>query len=91
MLAADAPVWYASPMMPKALADTMERAQSWPSEAQEELAGYAEESEAGLRGGVYHAAAGELAGIDRGIAAAREGRFATDEEVAARFAKYRPA
>jgi predicted transcriptional regulator len=39
--------------------------------------------------GVYHATPKELAGIDRGLKAAREGRLATDEEVEAIFAKHR--
>lgn len=41
--------------------------------------------------GVYHATPEELAGIDRGLDDARAGRFAADAEVAAVFAKYRPA
>jgi len=40
-------------------------------------------------GGVYHATPEELAGIDRGLKAAREGRLATDEEVEAILAKHR--
>jgi predicted transcriptional regulator len=78
-------------MVAKALTETMERAASWPAQAQEELAGYAEEIEAGLRGGVYRATDAELAGIDRGLAAARQGRFATQDAVEAVFAKHRPA
>jgi predicted transcriptional regulator len=42
-----------------------------------------------LRGGSYDATPDELAGIDRGLRAAAEGRFATDEQVEAVFAKYR--
>ena len=41
--------------------------------------------------GRYHATPAELAGIDRGVKAAREGRFATDEQVEAVIAKHRPA
>ena len=78
-------------MVAKALADTMKRAASWPTRAQEELAGYAAEIEAGLRGGSYTATEAELAGIDRGLAAARKGRFAAPEAVEAAFAKHRPA
>jgi predicted transcriptional regulator len=37
----------------------------------------------------YRATAKELEGIDRGLKAAREGRFATDEEVKAILAKPR--
>lgn len=67
----------------------MERVESWPKEGQEELAEIAREMEAGLQGGAYHASADELAGIDRGFKAAREGWFATDKDVEAVFAKHR--
>lgn len=63
--------------------------EGWPQEAQEELAEIALEIDASLRGETYRATAEELAGIDRGLAAAREGRFATPEEVEAVFAKHR--
>jgi hypothetical protein len=42
-----------------------------------------------LKGGACDATSEELKGIDRGLKAAREGRFASDEEVEAVFAKYR--
>jgi predicted transcriptional regulator len=76
-------------MTAKALREAMQRVESWPEEAQEELAQIALEIDAGLKGGTYKATAEELAGIDRGLKAAREGRFATDEEVAAVLAKHR--
>lgn len=76
-------------MTAKALKDVMERVESWPKEAQEELAEIAREMETGLQGGVYHASAEELAGIDRGLKAAREGRFASDQDVEAVLAKHR--
>jgi predicted transcriptional regulator len=41
--------------------------------------------------GAYRATPEELAGIDRGLKAAREGRFATDEQIEALFKKHRPA
>ena len=67
----------------------MERVESWPKEAQDELAEIAREMDAGMQGGIYRPSADELAGIDRGLKAAREGRFATDDEVQAVFAKHR--
>jgi hypothetical protein len=76
-------------MTVKALTETMKRAASWPTQAQEELARYAEEIEAGLQGGTYRATNEELAGIDRGLASARQERFATDEAIEAVFAKHR--
>ena len=76
-------------MTAKALKEAMERVKSWPQDAQEELAEIAFEIDARLRGGKYHATPQELAGIDRGIKAAHEGRLATDAEVEAVFAKHR--
>ena len=80
---------YNARMTAKALKDVMERVESWPKEAQEELAQIAREMEAGLQGGVYRASVEELAGIDRGLKAAREGRFATDKDVEKVIAKHR--
>jgi hypothetical protein len=76
-------------MTAKALKDVLERVESWPEEAQQELADIALEIEAGLAGGVYHATPDELDGIDRGLKAAREGRLASDADVKAVFAKHR--
>jgi hypothetical protein len=78
-------------MTTKALEEAIRRAETWPAEAQEQLAEIAFEIDAELRGGVYHATPEELAGIDRGLKAAREGRFATDQEVEAVLAKHRRA
>ena len=75
--------------MNKALKDILIRAESWPEAAQDELTEVAREIEAALAGGVYHPTPEELAGIDRGLKAAAEGRFATDAEVEAVFAKHR--
>jgi predicted transcriptional regulator len=75
----------------RSLADTLSRATSWPPEAQAELAAYAAEIEAALAAGEYQPTEAELAGIDRGLADARAGRFATEEEVAAVFARFRGA
>jgi hypothetical protein len=76
-------------MTTKALTEAMERAETWPQEAQEELAEIAFEIDARLKGGKYHATPNELEGIDRGLKAAREGRLATDAELQAVLAKHR--
>jgi predicted transcriptional regulator len=76
-------------MTAKALKEMLERVESWPPEAQEELAEIAREMEASMQGGLYHASPEELAGIDRGLKAAREGRFATEKDIEALFAKHR--
>jgi predicted transcriptional regulator len=80
---------YGAHMTIKALTEVMQRIDSWPEAAQEELAHIALEIEAGLKGEMYRASPEELAGIDRGLKAAREGRFATDKQVDAVFAKHR--
>ena len=78
-------------MTAKALNEALQRVESWPAEAQEELAEIALEIDAGLKGSVYRATLKELEGIDRGLKASREGRLATDAEVEAVFAKHRRA
>ena len=74
--------------MISALKDALKAAETWPEEDQEALVEAAREIEA-QRTGVYHPTADELAGIDRGLKAAQEGRFASDEAVAAVKAKFR--
>jgi hypothetical protein len=56
---------------------------------QDELADLALELDAGLNGGEYEPTPDELAGVDRGLRAADEGRFATDQQVEAVLAKFR--
>ena len=76
-------------MTSKALKEILRRIETWPSEAKDELAEIAREMEVALRGGLYHASAEELAGIDRGLKAADEGRFASEADVERVFAKHR--
>ena len=71
-------------MMSK-LKDVLQRVESWPEAAQEELAEIALEIEASFRGGVYHATADELKAIDE---ADRSG-VATAEQVEAAFRTFR--
>jgi predicted transcriptional regulator len=77
-------------MTSKALQDVIERVESWPSEAQDELAQIVREMESAMQGQAYRPSVEELAGIDRGLKAAREGRFASDTDVEAVFVKHRP-
>jgi predicted transcriptional regulator len=69
--------------------DVMQRVEAWPDADKAELLEYALEIEARREEGPYHATPEELAGIDRGLRDAAEGRFATDEEVKAVFARFR--
>ena len=76
--------------MTRKLPDGLTRAETWPDEVREELADAALKIAAGLEGG-YHASDEELAGINRGLADANQGRFATDEEVRVAFGGFRGA
>jgi predicted transcriptional regulator len=66
----------------------LEEVETWPLEDQEELAEYAREIR-GRRTGVYQLSEDERAGIERGLADLRAGRFATDEQIAAIFQRAR--
>jgi predicted transcriptional regulator len=66
----------------------LDEVETWPLEDQEELAEYAREIR-GRRTGTYQLSEDERAGIDRGLADMRAGRFATDEQIAAIFQRAR--
>jgi len=74
-------------MTAKALKDVLERVETWPEEAQEQLAEIAREIDAQLAGGVYHATAEGLKALDE---AERSG-VANEEEVEAAFKTFRHA
>jgi predicted transcriptional regulator len=76
-------------MKTKLLTKVLERVETWPAHAQDQLAEIALDIEAGLKEGDYDPTPEELAGIDRGLRAAAEGRFATEKKVEAVFAKFR--
>ena len=75
--------------MTKGWDELLRRVQSWPENAQRELARVALEIEIELNSGRYHASLEELAGIDRGLSDVAQGKFASDEDVEAIFAKHR--
>jgi predicted transcriptional regulator len=77
-------------MKTKELTAILERVESWPESAQQQLAEVALEIEQDLKGD-YQATPEELKAIDEGIAAANRGEFATEQEVEAVFAKFRNA
>ena len=72
-------------MTAKALQEVLQRAETWPEEAQEDLAQIAREIDAQLAGRAYHATPEELAALDE---AERSG-LASDEEVDAAFKSFR--
>jgi predicted transcriptional regulator len=76
-------------MKTKKLTEVLERIEAWPPETQNQLADFALELDAGLSDDIYEPTPEELAGIERGLRAAAEGRFATDQQVEAVFAKFR--
>lgn len=78
-------------MKTKRLTEALKQVEHWPAEWQDELAAIALDIDAGLKDGVYHPTADELAGIDRGLRDAEQGRFAPDDEMEAAFAKFRGA
>jgi len=76
-------------MKTQKLTEVLERVESWPADVQNELAEFALELDAGLKDGEYQPTPEELADIDRGLRDAAEGRFASEQEVEAAFAKFR--
>jgi hypothetical protein len=72
-------------MTAKALQEVLQRAETWPEQAQEDLAAIAREIDAQLAGRAYHASAEELAALDE---AERSG-VASDEEIEAAFRSFR--
>jgi predicted transcriptional regulator len=76
----------------KTLEALVERASALPEEAQRELVEAMTEAMNELEtrhAGVYRLSEDERQGIERGLAAMREGRFAGEEKVAAIFRKAR--
>jgi len=75
--------------MTKAEIDAVfDRVKTWPPERQEKAIRVLLEMEAAGMG-VYVLSDDERAAIEEGMAQARSGKFATDEEVAALFDRYR--
>jgi hypothetical protein len=77
-------------MTVRRLQEIFERAAQWPETAQAELAELAREIDAELGAASYRATREELRGLDRGLKAAREGRYATADQVDELFRKHRP-
>jgi predicted transcriptional regulator len=71
-------------MTKEQLAALMERVETWPQEAKDELADLIEEIEE-RHVGAYWLSDEERAGVERGLAEMRQGRSASDDEIAAIF------
>ena len=78
-------------MKTKLLAQLLDRVEAWPAHAQDQLAEIARDIDDSLAKGDYQPTPAELAGIDRGLRAAADGRFATQPQVDAALAKLRGA
>ena len=76
--------------MSEKLKDLLNRAEAWPKEAQAELVELGREIEGEFKG-EYHASPEELKAIDRGLAAAKKGKFASETQVERVLAKFRIA
>ena len=63
----------------------LEHVATWPEEAQEELVQSIEKKHIGI----YHLNDEERAAVRRGLREMREGKLASDDEVARAFARYR--
>ena len=74
--------------MNERLKSLLDRALSWSEEEQEELIDYILTIE-NRRSGIYHLSDEERAAVRKGLEAAARGKFATDEEVATVFNRYR--
>ena len=74
--------------MNKKLETLLERVSTWPEEAQAELMQSIVEIEA-RHTGVHRLSDEERAAVRRGLQELREGKLATDEQVAAVFDRYR--
>jgi len=69
----------------------LERVQTWPEEAQDELVAVANQIENELQSRSYFASQEELRIIDAAMASIDGGEVATDAEIRAAFAKFRRA
>jgi hypothetical protein len=75
-------------IMDSTLSDLLERAESWPKEAQAELLRAAAEIERGHTG-LYMLSAEERAAVEIGLQDMQKNRFARPEEIEALFARCR--
>jgi hypothetical protein len=76
-------------MSTQELKNLLERAETWPEQAQAELVQVARDIEAEIGQGVYRLSDDERKGIEGGLSAMREGKFASDEQVSAILSKAR--
>ena len=73
------------------LKQLLERVQTWPEEAQDELVAVANQIESELKSRDYIATQDELRVIDAAMASIDRGEVATEAEIKVAFAKFRSA
>jgi hypothetical protein len=73
------------------LKNLLERVQTWPEQAQDELVAVANQIESELQSRDYFATQEELQIIDAAMASIDGGEVATEAEIKAAFAKFRSA
>jgi hypothetical protein len=71
--------------------DLLERVQTWPEEAQDELVAVEKQIESELQGQDYLATQEELQIIDAAMTSIDRGEAATDADIKAAFARFRAA
>lgn len=71
------------------LKELLERAETWPEDAQQELVQLGAEIEGELQAGDYQATPEELAAIDEALEQIARGEVATEAEVEAAFRTFR--
>jgi hypothetical protein len=76
-------------MTMKDLKNLLERVQTWPEEAQDELVSVANQIESELQGRDYLATQEELQIIDAAMTSIDSGEVASEAEIKAAFAKFR--
>jgi hypothetical protein len=80
---------YNSTMTAAELKNLLQRVQTWPEAAHDELVAVANQIESELRGDEYAATREELEIFDAAMASIDAGEFATEQEIEAAFAKFR--
>jgi hypothetical protein len=73
------------------LKQLLDRVQTWPEEAQDELVAVANQIESELKSRNYFATQDELRVIDAAVASIDRGEIATEAEIKAAFAKFHSA
>ena len=75
--------------MDTTLADILERAGTWPDDAQQQLIAFAEAIDSQYKNGIYSLSQEEREAVEESLAQFEAGQFVTEEAMAEVFARYR--